>query len=59
MKAGPALAMDQRFDVLFVVDDDNHQTHFKSLSAPTTHFHSTVPNKNAENLVKLDFLSSV
>ena len=26
MKAGPVLAMDQQFDVLFVIDDDNHQT---------------------------------
>ena len=26
MKAEPVLAMDQLFDVLFVIDDDNHQT---------------------------------
>ena len=26
MKVKPALAMDHRFDVLFVIDDDNHQT---------------------------------
>ena len=26
MKAEPVLAMDQQFDVLFVIDDDNHQT---------------------------------